>query len=49
MAELFQAIQAGGNVALMAIAVAIYKLDRRMLAVEITLKSHMERDHAEAR
>lgn len=32
---LLQAIQAGGNVALVAIAVAIYRLDRRLLRLEI--------------
>lgn len=43
MAELFQAIQAGGNVALMAIAVAIYRLDRRVFALELSLK-HIENE-----
>lgn len=41
---LFSAIQAGGNVALMAIAVAIYRMDRRLFAVELTLRNHIERE-----
>lgn len=34
-ATFFEAIQAGGNVAVMAIAVAIWRIDRRVLRLEL--------------
>lgn len=37
-AAFLQALEAGGNVALIAIAYAIYRLDRRLYAVELRLE-----------
>lgn len=42
ISALLQSLQAGGNVAMMAIAIALWRFDRRLFAVELTLKTHIE-------
>ena len=38
MEEIFSALNAGGDIALIAIAIAIYRLDRRVYRLEIMQK-----------
>ena len=45
MPELLQAIQAGGNVALVAIAFAIYRIEMKLVRLETKVQMHL--DHEE--
>lgn len=44
MESILQTIQAGGNLALVAIAVAIYRMDMRLVRLETKLQLHMKEE-----
>jgi len=46
IAALFDVIKAGGDVALVAIAAAIWRVERRVFALELRLVDHIEKEDA---
>ena len=46
MDQILTALQAGGNVAMIAIAAALWRMDRRLLSVELRLTHHLKEHKA---